>query len=169
MTPPTIRAARDEDLPAMQPLFRALDELHAHLAPGFFQLAPGLPRLPRTLLQALRSADDALFVAQDDTDDGALVGIATARIYATPPAPSMTPLRRAHLEDLYVVPAARRRGCGRSLLERVAAWARERDAAQLLLTVWSGNAEAAAFYARLGFVTVNSVLSQDLEAVRGPF
>ena len=33
----------------------------------------------------------------------------------------------------------------------------------------AGNAEAAAFYARLGFVTVNSVLCQDLEPVRGPF
>jgi ribosomal protein S18 acetylase RimI-like enzyme len=48
------------------------------------------------------------------------------------------------------------------LVEAVEAWGRRRGARQTLLTVWEGNREAQAFYARLGFRTVNQVLGRGL-------
>jgi GNAT superfamily N-acetyltransferase len=55
-----------------------------------------------------------------------------------------------HLEDLFVVPEARGRGIGRSLLSRVAALAVERGCARLEWQVLDWNEPALGFYRSLG-------------------
>jgi len=57
----------------------------------------------------------------------------------------------AWLFALWVEPAARGRGLGAALIEALAAWARERGAAALELSVTTNNDAAAALYARTGF------------------
>lgn len=59
--------------------------------------------------------------------------------------------RRAELRHLYVAPAWRRRGLGRDLLERAAAWAREQGARGLWLETQDVNPGAVAFYRAAGF------------------
>jgi len=54
------------------------------------------------------------------------------------------------LEDLFVLPDARRLGVGQALLRRVAALALERGCARFEWTVLDWNAPAIAFYERLG-------------------
>ena len=54
------------------------------------------------------------------------------------------------LEDLFVLPDARRRGVGEALLRRVAGLALERGCARFEWTVLDWNAPAIAFYERLG-------------------
>ncbi|HEY8427144.1 MAG TPA: ribosomal protein S18-alanine N-acetyltransferase [Sandaracinaceae bacterium] len=54
-----------------------------------------------------------------------------------------------------VEPAARRRGLGRALVERVQASARERGVRWLTLEVRRGNAAAVALYEALGFATID--------------
>jgi GNAT superfamily N-acetyltransferase len=54
------------------------------------------------------------------------------------------------LEDLFVLPDARRRGVGEALLRRVARLALERGCARFEWTVLDWNAPAIAFYERLG-------------------
>lgn len=169
-----VRPAREEDVPALQRLFRELDLLHARLQPGFFQAPRGLPRAPQALARLLRGRDEALFVAELDEPavaagaDGAapglagLAGLIYVRVYQTPKEAALTPRRRAHIEDLVVDERLRRRGCGRALLLRAMDWARAQDAAQVVLTVWSGNSEAEAFYRRLGYQPVSTVLGVDL-------
>jgi ribosomal protein S18 acetylase RimI-like enzyme len=58
----------------------------------------------------------------------------------------------AWLEALWVDPSARRTGVGSALIAAVAAWARERGAARLDLSVTTNNTAAAAFYEDAGFV-----------------
>jgi len=54
------------------------------------------------------------------------------------------------LEDLFVLPEARRRGVGRALLQQIAAVARERDCARLEWSVLDWNELAIDFYRSLG-------------------
>lgn len=60
--------------------------------------------------------------------------------------------RGIHLEDLWVVPEARRRGVGRALLARLAAIAEERGCARLEWAVLDWNELAMSFYRSLGAV-----------------
>jgi GNAT superfamily N-acetyltransferase len=66
-----------------------------------------------------------------------------------------------YLQDLFVDAAARGTGCGRALIERVAAAARERDCLRLYWTTKEGNATARLLYDRLarfsGFIRYDYV------------
>lgn len=84
------------------------------------------------------------------------------RIYDTPADPSMLPRRRAHVEALVVDRHHRRNGIGTTLMRAAAAWSRERGAAELVLTVWAGNAAAEAFYERLGYRVVSRALAKPI-------
>jgi GNAT superfamily N-acetyltransferase len=55
-----------------------------------------------------------------------------------------------YLEDLFVVPERRGKGIGRTLLERLAQIAVERDCGRLEWAVLDWNRDAIAFYERLG-------------------
>ena len=54
-----------------------------------------------------------------------------------------------YLQDLFVDPAARRYGCGRKLIEAVAAVARERGCTRLYWTTKEDNATARSLYDRI--------------------
>ncbi|MFK7990034.1 MAG: N-acetyltransferase family protein [Sandaracinaceae bacterium] len=60
-----------------------------------------------------------------------------------------------HLEDLWVTPAARRRGVGRQLMSALAKTAQERDCARLEWAVLDWNELALAFYRGLGATGMN--------------
>jgi GNAT superfamily N-acetyltransferase len=55
-----------------------------------------------------------------------------------------------YLEDIFVLPAYRRRGIGKALLKRVARVANERQCARLEWSVLDWNTSAIAFYESLG-------------------
>jgi len=59
--------------------------------------------------------------------------------------------RRAHLDGLYVAPAARRRGVGRALVDAVVACARAAGGRCLWLETQNTNYPAVRFYERVGF------------------
>jgi len=55
-----------------------------------------------------------------------------------------------YVQDIYVTPEGRGTGIGRTMLSKVAAWAAERGADHLRLSVDRDNAEAQAFYEKIG-------------------
>jgi ribosomal protein S18 acetylase RimI-like enzyme len=159
-----IRRARDDDWPGARALWREADELHAKLAPAYF-CAPA--REPHEWRALLASEHTAVFVAEAERPDagdaaGALAGLACVHIYDTPPDPAMVPRRRGHVETLVVRQAHRRRGVAEQLMRHVSSWAREQRAVELVLTVWSGNEAAEAFYASLGYTELSRVLHKTL-------
>jgi ribosomal protein S18 acetylase RimI-like enzyme len=155
-----IRRAREDDWESARALWREVDDLHANLAPAYFRKAARVESEWRDLLA---SADAAVFVADDPRAPGvALAGVVSVRIYETPPDPAMVPLRRGHVEMLVVGGAHRRRGVGARLMDEVAAWARRQRAVELVLTVWSGNEAAEAFYESLGYHELSRVLHAKL-------
>lgn len=153
------RPARIGDYPALCVLWRAMDELHAQFLPSYFRRAPGPPKSLAEVDRILGAPDELLRIAERD---GELVGLVHALLYDTPPIPAMTPARRAHVDSLVVRPEMRRRGIGRQLMAEVQSWAEAKGANEIVLTVWSGNLEAEAFYLGLGFGAVNRVLGKRL-------
>jgi ribosomal protein S18 acetylase RimI-like enzyme len=158
-----VRTAADRDVEALSRLWHEADELHARLSPEFFR-RPDLNRGRQRAAEALRDAADggheAILVAVDGASD--VCGACHLQIYDTPVGHTMVPQRRGHIETLIVASLKRRRGCGRALMEAATAWAREKGAGQLLLTVWSGNDEAQRFYSALGYRSISQVLGSDL-------
>ena len=92
-----------------------------------------------------------------------IIGAVSVRAYDTPADPTMVPRRRAHVEALVVDQRHRRTGVGRALMAAATAWARERGAKEVVLTVWAGNAVAEAFYAHLGYQVVSQALSKAID------
>jgi GNAT superfamily N-acetyltransferase len=137
LTGPVVRAAEAGDAAVVAELFNAINSLDA-----------GGPLVPMTAETVRRDllGPDPLAVLRVAELDGAVVGFATAhRLYdSIRAAPCLM------LNDLYVAPAARRRGAGRALMAHLAAIARDWDAACLWWGVDQGDDEARAFYAALG-------------------
>lgn len=92
-------------------------------------------------------ADPAASLRLGLFEAGALAGVAELAFGFPAPAD-------AYLGLLLLAPAARGRGLGRGLLDRVTAEARARGAPRLLLAVAEANPRALAFWQRQGFATV---------------
>lgn len=80
--------------------------------------------------------------------------------------------RGVYLEDLYVTPAARGRGVGGALLRHLAGIAVERGCARFEWSVLDWNADAIAFYRKVGAVgledwTVQRVSGEALQRLAG--
>lgn len=152
-----VRPATLADWPGAQAILREADDLHAAFAPEYFRSGERPPDEWRTWL-----SDSASAVLLAETPDAAPVGLVVVRVYDTPRSPTMVPRRRGHVETLVVAARHRRRGLGRRLMEAAADWARRKGAVELVLTTWTGNAAADAFYARLGYRPLSNVLSRTL-------
>ncbi|MFB6154185.1 MAG: GNAT family N-acetyltransferase, partial [Halodesulfurarchaeum sp.] len=87
--------------------------------------------------------------AEDPAESDALLGLATAEHRESPPVFARGD--SAYIHDLYVVPDQRGKGLGSRLLDRVEAWAGDRDLAHLGLSVNVANPQARAFYESQGY------------------
>jgi ribosomal protein S18 acetylase RimI-like enzyme len=90
--------------------------------------------------EAAEGADKVLLVAEDGD---ALLGVVGGFRRLDP--------SEVQLVSLWVDPGARGRGVARSLIRAVAAWARDRAAAEVVLFVQEANAPGRALYLRAGF------------------
>jgi GNAT superfamily N-acetyltransferase len=107
------------------------------------------------------------------TPDGAIRGFGARLEAANAPLAGIThylfhdhawsPKPVCYLQDLFVDKALRGTGCGRALIERVAAAARERDCLRLYWTTKEDNATARLLYDRLakftGFIRYDYALA----------
>lgn len=102
----------------------------------------------------LDAADRAVWVAETAA---AVVGVATAS-----EVEHFTGQRDCYLGELAVDVSVQGTGVGRSLVEHVEAWARDRGLAAIRLDTGAANAGARAFYARLGFLEEQVQLTRPL-------
>jgi ribosomal protein S18 acetylase RimI-like enzyme len=144
----SVRPATEADLAEIEELWRAFAREQAPPAHVDVDEAQELAEI-RELVTAGTG-----FVAEED---GALVGFALGR--STGP-------RVGRLTDVYVVPAARRRGHAAELVGAVAEALASRGAAFLDLEVASGNAAARSIYQRWGFREDVVTLVAPVEQVR---
>jgi ribosomal protein S18 acetylase RimI-like enzyme len=111
-------------------------------------------------IRLLSATHTQVLVAAGDGDGPRVIGSVWLRVVDTPDSPLMVPRRRAHVEALIVDRRHRRAGVGTALMDAAAAWAAGRGAVEMVLTVWTGNDGAEAFYRRLGYGVLSRVLSK---------
>ena len=153
----TVRPAAAQDQAGVLALWALLDRLHAELWPTLFRAAAR--RLRHAAIWPPRSPDRALLVAEYA---GELAGVVSVFVSEAPADPVIQPGCRAYVEDLVVGPQHRRAGVGRALIDAASAFAKERGAGEVLLTVWEGNRAAVDFYRDLGFSPRAAVLGRKL-------
>jgi GNAT superfamily N-acetyltransferase len=114
----------------------------------------------RSYTEHLANPDTLVLVAEHG---GGVVGHLLGAYYG----PSdMWSAARAYLISMYVQPAWRGQQAGSRLVDGFTAWARDRGAAQLRVTAYSANEQAIRFYARHGFLPLESTFAADLSPVR---
>jgi GNAT superfamily N-acetyltransferase len=155
----TIRFATVDDVPLILSFIRGLAEYEKLL-----NAVKATEEMLRDTLFGDKPGAEVLIAE----DGGAPVGFALFfQNYST-----FLAQRGIYLEDLFVTPAARGRGVGRVLLQRLAALALERGCGRLEWAVLDWNAPAIGFYKRMGAVpmedwTVNRLTGSALEKLAG--
>jgi GNAT superfamily N-acetyltransferase len=149
-----VRVARRSDRAAVAALWESADMMHARLHPAYFR---GDGRLDPRLADGLERASESreLFVAEQQ---GSVIGFVLVELLEPARASAVARARRGHIDTLVVAERARRKGCGRRLVEQAIEWARAHRVEEMLLTVWAGNVDAERFYRALGLQPVSSVL-----------
>ena len=143
-----IRPVEKRDIPRIYELLGQILRLHAELRPDIFRA--DREKYDAVELEALLTRPDRpSFVAEEDS---VCVGYALCEI-RQPAAPQMLPRKALYLDDLCVDSAFRGRGIGRALVAFIREYAAEIGADALELNVWEANADAKAFYEKLGFKT----------------
>jgi ribosomal protein S18 acetylase RimI-like enzyme len=115
----------------------------------FYGQPPRLDAARAFLLQRFERGESTLWVAAHELGGGheALVGF--AQLF--PMFSSVALGKTLVLNDLFVAPAARRRGVARALLNAAAEWGRESQAVRITLSTQATNAAARALYASMGW------------------
>ncbi|WP_159816652.1 GNAT family N-acetyltransferase [Cyanobium sp. Copco_Reservoir_LC18] len=136
MPPVVVRQAAPDDLEVIVPLFDAYRQFYGQ---------PSEPDRVRAFLQErLAQGDSVLLIAEAD---GQALGF--TQLYPSFSSVSMAPI--FILNDLFVVPEARRSGVARHLLEAAVGKAREAGAIRLSLSTAHTNTAAQALYASAGW------------------
>ncbi|MCP9450711.1 MAG: GNAT family N-acetyltransferase [Nitrospira sp.] len=133
-----VRRATMQDLDRLVPLFNAYRQ--------FYGQAPDLVAARRFLHDRLARNESLVLIAEDH--DGVAIGF--VQLY--PLFSSILAAPMSLLSDLFVVPHARRRGVGATLLKAAAEEARSAGAVRLELATAITNAAAQRLYERLGWV-----------------
>ncbi|MEO0086285.1 MAG: GNAT family N-acetyltransferase [candidate division WOR-3 bacterium] len=164
MTSPLIRRATMADFAAILELAEHLDAPQREALPDRFQKPEGEIRSRDRTAKLIADPDTFLEVAELE---GRIVGIINAGIEPMPDFPQKRRLRSAKVRGIVVLPEFRRRGIATALMEALTAWARAKQADEILLSVYDFNQPAAAFFAALGFAPLSHRLVRRLTRVDG--
>lgn len=141
------------DLDALAPLFDGY---------RVFYGKPSDPAKANAFLhERLANDESVIFLARDE--QGSTLGF--TQLY--PCFSSVSARRLWILNDLFVSPAARRRGVARALLERARAHGLQTGVVRLVLQTAHGNAQAQALYESLGWVRQDGMYEYALELQGG--
>lgn len=145
-----LRRATSADAELLAELNRHVHDTHVAAEPDVYrEPAPGA--LAAFYREQLAAADYVVIVAEAA---GAATGCVCYRVHDSPANAFCHPRRRIFVDQLVVVPDARRTGLGRQLMAAVEADARARGIDRVELDVRGFNQEAQAFYAACGYAPV---------------
>jgi GNAT superfamily N-acetyltransferase len=133
---PDVRRATATDLDLLVPLFDAYRR--------FYRLPSDPEQARRFLMERFQNNESVIFLAFDDS---ALIGF--TQLYPSFSSGAMA--RIFVLNDLFVVPEARRRGAASALLQAAAQHGRTAGAVRLALSTEIANMTAQSVYERMGW------------------
>lgn len=152
-----IRRATVDDAEAIARLGKAVQSFHAKEMPLQFKEPDDGPEIIRWFREILGRPTTRAFVAEDQD---ATVGYVFAEEIVRPASVIRNAQRLLLIHHVAVDPDHRRKGHGRSLLERCMEEARKMQADLVELDVWTFNTRAQRFFSELGFANVRHHMSR---------
>lgn len=146
------------DRPAVVRCFAELQDVERALEPSLPEGAAVAETYVHWMVARCAEWDGAVFVAEDG---GAVVGFVCVWAHVPPDDPSYHH-DTAHVSDVVVLPAARGRGIGRTLLARAEEHARARGAERIRIGVLARNERARRLYRGCGYRDVFTLLTKPL-------
>ncbi len=153
-----IRKLAGSDYEQVLEQYAAVDELHAQARPDFFVHREKEESYPREAF--LENLANPAVLQLGAFDDDRLIGIVRATLWEE--SGMVKGLRTVCLDDIYVLPAYRRRGIASKLSGEVETWAKEQGAVRLELHTWDFNKEAVAMYRAMGMTPQRYVFEKKL-------
>jgi ribosomal protein S18 acetylase RimI-like enzyme len=138
-----------------------LNHLHHEAVPAVFRAPDEIVGAADEWHDYLAKPNAACFVAESERS---VVGYCSVEVIDEA-HPLAQPHRYARLGVICVMPAFRRQGIAKSLLDTAEAWSRQRGATEMRLFVWKFNQPAAALYESTGFATRSFTMSKALDAL----
>ena len=155
-----IREMERRDLDGVHRLMEQIHVLHLQNRPDVYRDADPLAESEFSAL-----LDDAATIGLAAELDGVVVGFCIAAL-KQPKSPLMLPVRASYVDALCVDKAYRHRGIAKALMGEAEKASRKAGAETMMLTVWSFNREAVAFYEAIGMTPRNIVMEKRLQQQR---
>ena len=151
-----IRPMKRDDFPTLEELYYDFHEHHASGVPTHLCHLGERNAWDRTPLRAALEkilADDSasIFVAEVDE---CLAGLIEVYVRQDVPSPAVHSQRYLELQSLVVAAPFRRQRLAWRLVQHAAAWAREKGATEIRLSIWEFNEVARRLYEQVGFRTL---------------
>ena len=143
---PNVRRAVPGDIPALLKLLVQVNLVHHNGRPDLFK-GPTTKYTGEELSAIIADDDTPVFVCVDE--GGAVLGHGFCMLQHSG-GQLMVAHDTLYIDDICVDEAARGRGVGRAIYERILEEARARGCYNVTLNVWTLNPGAMAFYERLG-------------------
>ena len=156
-----IRTATADDVGTLAALTMPVHQIHVDAHPDIFKpLSADDPQL-LAFYQALVADPDAIiYIAEIDSEP---VGYVIARLKHYADNVFIRNHTTMYIEQISVVPDARGKGCGKSLIQAILSLAKSRHVARVTLDVWAFNTNAREFFTSQGFIMNHSRMDHHLD------
>lgn len=151
-----LRDLTDADYSAVLALYEKLDRLHADARPDYF-CARECPYPKDAYDECLADSDTLMLGA---FEDDVLLGTVRATLWNK--SGMIEDVKTVCLDNIYVLPEARRKGIAKALFTAVENWSKQRKAVRLDLHVWDFNKDALALYQAMGMQYQHHVMEKPL-------
>ena len=151
--------AEEKHIPDLLRLLVQVNMVHHNGRPDLFK-GPATKYDASQLAALLRDPDWHLFVCEED---GAILGYAISQRIKTKESPLLHGLTTLYIDDICVDEAARGKGVGRALFERVKEEAAALSCYNLTLNVWALNPGAQRFYESMGLLPQKTTMEMILQ------
>ena len=150
-----IRKLTESDYDMVIERYKELDEIHVQARPDCFVHREKEEIYPNDAFVQNLSHPDVLQLGA--FENGHLVGVVRATLWE-----EVKGVKTVCLDDIYVLPAHRRKGVATRLFAEVASWAKEQGAIRLELHTWDFNKDAIAMYRTMGMSPQRYVFEKKL-------
>lgn len=151
-----IRKMKKQDFESVHRLMEQIHGLHVQNRPDVYRDADPLAENEFSAL-----LDDETTIGLAAELDGVIVGLCIVAM-KQPKNPLMLPVRTAYVDALCVDEAYRHRGIAKALMSEAEKASCEAGAETMMLTVWSFNRSAVAFYEAMGMTPRNVIMEKKL-------
>ena len=153
-----IRKLTEADYDTVIELYKELDEFHVQARPDYFVHRDKDEIYPKDAFTHNLAHPGVLELGA--FENGQLVGFVRASLWEE--SGMVRDVKTVCMDDIYVLPACRRKGIAARLFAEVEAWAKEQGAVRLDLHTWDFNKNAIALYQAMGMTPQRYVFEKKL-------